>query len=155
MKREMKINEGFLVLIILLFSLVRFAPAAESTNATSRHYLSALCSAVKSPARTNHRRDAESAEDAQSSLSDRLLDAAIDCPWLEPSDQSDVRAAVQDIFNQLKAGQYEALYDSLPLSSRSRIARDRFVSGLQRTRNLYQLDRIEIGAVRVSGNLAV
>ena len=74
---------------------------------------------------------------------------------IAPSDQTEVRAAVQLIFDQLKAGQYEALYDSLPSSSRSRITRDRFASALQRSRNLYQLDRIEIGAPRVSGNLAV
>ena len=72
-----------------------------------------------------------------------------------PSDQSEVRNAVQHIFNQLKAGEYAALYDSLPSSSRSRISRDRFVTALQRTRDLYQLDRIEIGAVRVAGDLAV
>ncbi|MFN2578286.1 MAG: hypothetical protein ABR607_11415 [Pyrinomonadaceae bacterium] len=72
-----------------------------------------------------------------------------------PSDQSDVRAAVQHIFDQLKNGQYEALYDSLPASARTRLSRERLVSGLQRTRNLYQLQRIEIGAVSVSGNLAV
>ncbi len=80
---------------------------------------------------------------------------AIGRSMIEPSDQSDVRAAVQSIFDQLKAGQYEALYDSLPSSSRSRITRDRFAAALQRSRNLYQLDRIEIGAPRVSGNLAV
>ena len=74
---------------------------------------------------------------------------------IKPSDQSDVRAAVQRIFDQLKAGEYEALYDSLPSSSHSRITRERFASALQRSRNLYQLDRIEIGAPRVSGNLAV
>ena len=72
-----------------------------------------------------------------------------------PSDESDVRSAVQRIFEQLKGGQYEALYDSLPSSSRARLSRDRLVKGLQGTRNMYQLDRIEIGAVRVSGNLAV
>jgi hypothetical protein len=72
-----------------------------------------------------------------------------------PSDESDVRGAVQRIFDQLKAGQYEALYDSLPSSTRSRVPRDRFVKGLQGSRNMYQLDRIEIGAVRVSGNIAV
>ena len=71
------------------------------------------------------------------------------------SDEGDVRSTVQRVFDQLKSGQYEALYDNLPATSRSRIARDRFVSGLQRTRNLYRLDHIEIGAVRVSGNLAV
>jgi hypothetical protein len=72
-----------------------------------------------------------------------------------PSDESDVRGAVQRIFDQLKAGQYEALYDSLPSSTRSRMARDRFVKGLSGTRNTYQLERIEIGTPRVSGNLAV
>lgn len=70
------------------------------------------------------------------------------------SDESDVRATVQRVFDQLKSGQYGQLYDGLPSSSRARISRDRFVSGLQRTRNLYQLDRIEIGAVRVSGHIA-
>src|SRR5438034_11033301 len=72
-----------------------------------------------------------------------------------PSDESDVRNAVQHIFNQLKSGQYSSLYDSLPSSSRSRISRDRLVQGLQRSQNLFQLQRIEIGRVSVSGNLAV
>jgi len=71
------------------------------------------------------------------------------------TDQSDVRAAVQHIFDQLKNGQYEALYDSLPASARSRISRERLVQGLQRTHDSFQLQRIEIGQVRVSGNLAV
>ena len=73
----------------------------------------------------------------------------------QASDESDVRAAVQHIFDQLKAGQYEALYDTLPSSSRARISRDRFVTALGNTKNLYQLDRIEIGSPRVSGNIAV
>src|SRR2546422_6300835 len=72
-----------------------------------------------------------------------------------PSDESEVRGAVQRIFDQLKAGQYEALYDGLPSGTRARLPRDRFINGLQNTRNLYQLDRIEIGAARVAGNLAV
>lgn len=72
-----------------------------------------------------------------------------------PSDEADVRGAVQRIFDQLKTGQYEALYDSLPSSSRTRLSRDQLTKGLQRSSNLYQLQRIEIGAVRVSGNLAV
>jgi len=62
---------------------------------------------------------------------------------------------VQRIFDQLKAGQYEGLYDSLPSSTRSRVSRDRFVKGLQGSRNMYQLERIEIGKPRVSGDLAV
>jgi len=72
-----------------------------------------------------------------------------------PSDQSDVRAAVQRIFDELKNGHYEALYDSLPASSRTRISRERLVQGLQRSQNAFQLQRIEIGSVSVSGNLAV
>jgi len=72
-----------------------------------------------------------------------------------PSDQSDVRAAVQHIFDQLKNGQYAALYDSLPASARTRITRERLVQGLQRSQNAFQLQRIEIGSVSVSGNLAV
>jgi hypothetical protein len=74
---------------------------------------------------------------------------------LAASDESDVRNAVQHIFDQLKSGQYESLYDSLPSSSRSRISRERLVQGLQRSQNMFQLQRIEIGPVRVSGNLAV
>src|SRR6266550_5062833 len=72
-----------------------------------------------------------------------------------PSDQSDVRAAVQHIFDQLKNGQYEALYDALPASARTRISRERLVQCLQRSQNAFQLQRIEIGSVSVSGNLAV
>lgn len=72
-----------------------------------------------------------------------------------PSDESDVRNAVQHIFNQLKSGEYGSLYDSLPSSSRAKVSRERLVQGLQRSQNMLQLQRIEIGAVRVSGNLAV
>jgi len=72
-----------------------------------------------------------------------------------PSDESDVRNAVQRIFDQLKNGQYGELYDSLPSSSRTRISREQLVRGLQRSQNMFQLQRIEIGTVRVSGNIAV
>jgi len=73
----------------------------------------------------------------------------------EASDQSDVRATVQSVFEQLKTRQYSALYDLLPNSSRSRMSRDRFVSALERAQDFYQLDRLEIGAIKVMGNLAV
>src|ERR1041384_7283797 len=71
------------------------------------------------------------------------------------SDQSDVRAAVQHIFDQLKCGQYSQLYDALPASSRTRMTRERLAQGLQRTQDTFELQRIEIGSIRVSGNLAV
>ena len=74
---------------------------------------------------------------------------------LAASDESDVRSAVQHIFDQLKNGQYEAVYDSLPSASRARISRDKLVQGLRRSQSMFQLQRIDIGAVRVAGNIAV
>ncbi|HEX2269618.1 MAG TPA: hypothetical protein VHH35_08790 [Pyrinomonadaceae bacterium] len=71
------------------------------------------------------------------------------------SDQADVRNTVQGVFEQLKAHNYGALYDLLPASSRNRLSRERFVSSLERAQGFYQLDRINIGAIKVSGNLAV
>ncbi len=71
------------------------------------------------------------------------------------SDQSDVRATVQNVFDQLKAHNYDSLYDLLPGSARSRMSRERFVSALQRAQEFYQLDRMDIGATKVMGNLAV
>jgi len=71
------------------------------------------------------------------------------------SDQSDVRATVQNVFEQLKSHNYESLYDLLPGSARNRMSRERFVSALQRAQDFYQLDRMDIGATKVMGNLAV
>jgi hypothetical protein len=67
----------------------------------------------------------------------------------------EVRAVVQRVFDQLKAGQYNSLYEILPSASRARISRERFNATLQRTRDMYALDRIDVGAVHVSNNLAV
>ena len=80
--------------------------------------------------------------------------------WLLPtparaSEESDVRATVQQVFQQLQSRDYGAVYDSLPSSSRTRMSRERFVSALKRAQDRYVLDRINIGAVRVSGNIAV
>jgi hypothetical protein len=75
--------------------------------------------------------------------------------FVKASDQSDVRATVQSVFEQLKAHDYNALYDVLPGSSRNRMSRERFVSALQRAQGFYPLDRLEIGATKVMGNLAV
>lgn len=74
---------------------------------------------------------------------------------VKASDQSDVRNTVQSVFEQLKSQNYGALYDLLPGASRNRMSRDRFVSALQRAQGFYELDRLEIGAIKVSGNLAV
>ncbi len=71
------------------------------------------------------------------------------------SDQSDVRATVQSVFEQLKSHNYDSLYDLLPGTARTRMSRERFVSALQRAQDFYQLDRMDIGTTRVMGNLAV
>ena len=75
--------------------------------------------------------------------------------FVKASDQADVRATVQSVFEQLKSRNYEALYDSLPGASRNRMSRDRFVNALQRAQDFYQLDRMDVGAIKVMGNLAV
>ena len=70
------------------------------------------------------------------------------------SDDSEVRGVVERIFQQLKSGNYSALYDVLPSNSRRRVTRERFTGMLERTRDMYDLQRIEIGAVRTSGDIA-
>ena len=71
------------------------------------------------------------------------------------SNESEVRATVEQVFQNLKDQKYEALYDALPAGTRSRIARDRFASSLRRTQDNYALDRMDIGKIKVSGNIAV
>jgi len=74
---------------------------------------------------------------------------------LRASDESDVRSMVNRVFEQLKSHDYGSLYDALPGSSRNRMSRDRFVSSLERAQGIYELDKLEIGAVKVNGNIAV
>ena len=69
--------------------------------------------------------------------------------------QAEVRTTVQSVFEQLKSHNYSALYDLLPASARSRMSRERFVGALQRAQGFYQLDRMDIGTIKVSGNIAV
>lgn len=71
-----------------------------------------------------------------------------------PSDEAEVRGLVQTVFEQLKAGRYGELYDVLPNASRSRLTRERFVSLLRVAGGMYRLDRMEVGAVRVAGDIA-
>jgi hypothetical protein len=80
--------------------------------------------------------------------------------WFAPSmaqasEETDVRAVVQQVFQQLQSHDYGALYDSLPSSTRNRMSRERFSSALKRAQDRYVLDRMTIGPVRVSGNIAV
>jgi hypothetical protein len=71
------------------------------------------------------------------------------------TEEAEVRKTVERVFQQLKSREYSALYDYLPASSRSRISRERFSSALKRAQDIYELDHIDVGSVRVSHNLAV
>jgi hypothetical protein len=71
------------------------------------------------------------------------------------SEESEVRGTVQRVFQQLKSRDYGSLYESLPAASRNRISRDRFTSSLKRAQDMYVLDRMDIGPIRVSNDLAV
>lgn len=74
---------------------------------------------------------------------------------VKASVESDVRGLVQQTFQQLQSKNYSAVYDSLPSATQKRMTRARFISALQRAQDRYTLDRISIGTVRVSGDLAV
>ncbi|HEX7998804.1 MAG TPA: hypothetical protein VF528_10475 [Pyrinomonadaceae bacterium] len=69
--------------------------------------------------------------------------------------EAEVRGLAQQIFQQLKAGDYDSLYDTLPTAQQRRISRERFKRALARSRDAYELDRLEVGTVRTSGDLAV
>jgi len=73
----------------------------------------------------------------------------------QSSEESTVRSVVQQVFSQLQSHDYGSVYDSLPSATRTRMTKSRFISALQRAQDRYVLDRIGIGNVRVSGNLAV
>lgn len=70
------------------------------------------------------------------------------------SSENDVRAVVEKVFQSLKDKNYGALYDTLPANTRSRITRERFSSSLRRTQDNYALDRMDVGKIKVSGNIA-
>jgi hypothetical protein len=71
------------------------------------------------------------------------------------TEEGDVRNVVQQVFQQLQSRDFGSVYDSLPSSTRNRMSRERFIAALKRSQDRYTLDRITIGTVRVSGNIAV
>jgi len=71
------------------------------------------------------------------------------------ANEGEVRSVVQGAFNKLKSGDYGSLYDVLPQNSQNKISRDKFVQSLERSRDSYQLDSMEIGKIKVSGDIAV
>ena len=74
---------------------------------------------------------------------------------LAASDEADVRSAVEQAFGQLRTGDYGALYDALPTPAQQRVTREQFASGLKRTLSMFEIERVEVGAVHVAGDLAV
>jgi hypothetical protein len=73
----------------------------------------------------------------------------------QAANEAEVRGTVQRVFQQLKSREYGALYDYLPSSSRNRMSRDRFASALKRAQDMYVLDRMDVGEVRVAKDIAV
>jgi hypothetical protein len=71
------------------------------------------------------------------------------------SGEAEARGTVERAFQQLKSGDYNSLYDVLPSASQRRVTRERFVGALERTRGMYELERLEIGAVRVAGDIGM
>lgn len=69
--------------------------------------------------------------------------------------ENDARQALERAFQMLRGGEYGGLYDVLPSTSQRRISRERFVNALNRARGMFELDRLEVEAVRVAGDLAV
>lgn len=76
-------------------------------------------------------------------------------PARADSSAAEARATVERAFQQLKGADYNSLYEVLPSASQRRVPRERFVGALQRTRGMYELERLEIGAVRVAGDLGM
>lgn len=68
---------------------------------------------------------------------------------------AEARSTVERAFQQLKGGDYNSLYEVLPSASQRRVTRERFVGALERTRGMYELERLEIGAVRIAGDLGM
>lgn len=92
---------------------------------------------------------------ASAGSSTSVAAAASAVPVRVASNEAEVRSTVERAFQQLKSGDYNSLYDVLPSASQKRLSREQFVRALERTRGMYELDRVEIGAVRVSGDLGV
>lgn len=71
------------------------------------------------------------------------------------ANEADVRRAMERAFQMMRAGEYGGIYDALPSASQRRVSREGFVAGMNRARGMFELDRLEISAVRVAGDLAV
>jgi hypothetical protein len=74
--------------------------------------------------------------------------------WGAPANDAEVRVVVEKVFQSLKDKNYDALYETLPAGTRTRLSRERFTSSLRRSQDAYDLQKLEIGRIKVSGNIA-
>jgi hypothetical protein len=81
--------------------------------------------------------------------------AATAAPARVASSEAEARSTVERAFQQLKGGDFDSLYKVLPSASQRRVTRASFVGALERTRGMYELERLEIGAVRVAGDIGM
>ncbi len=79
----------------------------------------------------------------------------LQAPVARAAEEAEVRGTVHRVFQQLKSRDYSAIYDSLPAATRTKMSRARFTSGLKRAQDMYVLDRIDVGSIRVSGSIAI
>ncbi|HEV2763257.1 MAG TPA: hypothetical protein VGV38_09815 [Pyrinomonadaceae bacterium] len=70
------------------------------------------------------------------------------------ADEAGARRALEEAFRMLRAGDFGGLYDALPSASQRRVTRARFVESLNRARGAYELERMEVTAAHVAGDLA-
>lgn len=69
--------------------------------------------------------------------------------------EGEARAALQQAFERLRAGDYGGVYDALPSASQRRVTRGRFVEALGKARGHFELNGMEIERAHVSGDLAM
>ncbi len=65
------------------------------------------------------------------------------------------RAAVQNFFKRLKAGQYDAVYDDLPSQVQQQVTREQLIQSLKRLESFLVMDKMEIGRVQQRAEAAV
>lgn len=84
----------------------------------------------------------------------QLTFAAAQARVVRADAEGEARAAMQQAYERLRAGDYGAVYDALPTASQRRVARAQFVAALERARGQFELTGLEIERVNVEGDLA-
>ncbi|HEX8472521.1 MAG TPA: hypothetical protein VF666_00675 [Pyrinomonadaceae bacterium] len=148
----LRMNKGGLKVKRRISGMNRFALSALMVSATTLAVMASfslttqdVAAAVNPSAATNLSATINAARSSATGTSTVTVAA----------NEADVRRAMERAFQMLRAGEFGGLYNALPSASQRRISRARFVSGMNRARGMYELDRLEINSVRVAGDLAV